>query len=177
MRLTVSITVITALTVLCAGCQIIDEPVQYPQYAGAVQPAGQTVPVDNRFVDNTESSSDSVESVLAWSEKYEKLLATTENLTEKNNTLSTENNDLKQKVSDLTAELDKTKAELKEAGSFIQQMHVELGKWKTDVLGFREEMRSAQAAELVALKKILRLLGAEMTVPAETIEQTEDKNN
>jgi uncharacterized protein YeaO (DUF488 family) len=54
-----------------------------------------------------------------------------------------------------------TEKELAEANEFLQQMHVELNKWKSDVLGFREEMRQAQQAQLEALAKILRVLGAE----------------
>ena len=41
------------------------------------------------------------------------------------------------------------------------EMHVELNQWKADVLGFRDEMRKAEAAQLQALGKILRILGAE----------------
>ncbi len=36
-----------------------------------------------------------------------------------------------------------------------------LNNWKNDVLGFREEMRSAQTAQLQALMKILKALGGE----------------
>ena len=162
MRFAVLTVITMVLMFVVCGCQIIDEPVGY------AQPVGEIIPVDNRFVDNTQSSSGSTENAVEWSEKYEKLLAKTEDLTESNNTLSTENTQLKQQVASLISELDKTKTELAEANGFIQEMHVELGNWKSDVLGFRDEMRSAQAAELVALKKILRLLGAEMTAPKET---------
>ena len=56
--------------------------------------------------------------------------------------------------------------ELDEANAFLQQMHLELSEWKTDVLGFRDEIRKSQKAQLEALGKILSVLGAEpVTIP------------
>ena len=42
-------------------------------------------------------------------------------------------------------------------------MNLQLNKWKGDVLGFRDEMRKAQATQLGALKQIMQILGAELT--------------
>jgi len=64
-------------------------------------------------------------------------------------------------VETLKAQLSQTQKELEEANEFLQKMHVELNQWKADVLGFRDEMRKAEAAQLQALGKILRILGAE----------------
>ena len=41
-------------------------------------------------------------------------------------------------------------------------MRIELNNWKTDVLGFREEMRDAEIEQLRALLKILEILGGEV---------------
>ena len=38
----------------------------------------------------------------------------------------------------------------------------ELTNWKTNVLGFREEIRSAEQAQLDALHRVLKLLGGEL---------------
>jgi len=78
-----------------------------------------------------------------------------------------ENARLKKEVESLEIRLAKTQKELDEASEFLQKMHVELNLWKSDVLGFREELRKAQAAQLQALGKILRILGAE-AVDADT---------
>jgi hypothetical protein len=40
-------------------------------------------------------------------------------------------------------------------------MLIELNNWKTDVIGFREEIRAADRAQLEALLKILKVLGGE----------------
>jgi len=37
-----------------------------------------------------------------------------------------------------------------------------LNNWKTDILGFRDEMRDAETAQLEALLKILKVLGGEV---------------
>jgi chromosome segregation ATPase len=102
-----------------------------------------------------------------WSQRYEDLLANTEKLRETKNTLSVENTDLTYKLTETKAELDRTKAELAEANNFLHEMQMELTKWKSDVLGFRDEMRSAQAAQLEALQRVLRILGAEFVESTE----------
>ena len=89
----------------------------------------------------------------------------TEKLRQDNSALKLENADLNRQISELNTELDTARTELTEANEFLQQMHAELGKWKADVLGYRDEMRRAQVAELEALKKILKILGAELTEP------------
>ena len=72
-----------------------------------------------------------------------------------------ENTHLKKEVGELRSQLAQARKELEEANEFLQKMHVELNQWKADVLGFREELRKAQVAQLQALGKILRILGAE----------------
>ena len=61
-----------------------------------------------------------------------------------------------------------------EANEFLGQMHLELNKWKTDVLGFRQEMRHAQQVQIEALGKILRVLGAE---PVDTSNAPEESSS
>jgi len=103
------------------------------------------------------------------SEKYQELSLETEKLRQANSTLKVENEDLARQIAALESELETTRTELAEASEFLQQMHAELGKWKSDVLGYRDEMRRAQVAELEALKKILKILGAEFVeVPQES---------
>ena len=102
-----------------------------------------------------------IESALMWSEKYDQLSIETNTLREKNLTIMTENGDLKENLAKLNNQLTQTRTELDEASTFLQEMHVELTKWKGDVLGFRDEIRSSQATQLQALSRVLKLLGAE----------------
>ncbi len=55
-----------------------------------------------------------------------------------------------------------------------EHMQVELVKWKSDVLGFRDEMRKAQSVQLQALTRIMKILGAEMTGPSQPLEQEDE---
>lgn len=156
---------------LLAGCKLIEEPI-----AIAVSPQPQTVlvadhsdeSIERRFTDPEDEATDVVRSALMWSQKYEELSAKAEKLREQNNARFLENTDLKRKLSELQAKLDRTKTELGEANAFLQEMQLELTKWKADVLGFRDEIRNAQAAQLQALTKVLRILGAEPVEPSET---------
>lgn len=45
------------------------------------------------------------------------------------------------------------------------ELRGELTKWKSNVLGFRQEIQTAQQAQLEALQKVLRLLGGEVPEP------------
>ncbi len=76
-----------------------------------------------------------------------------------------ENERLRQKVSQLEAQLaekDKTIADLNSqlegSGSRIGELEAALDQWKSDVLGFRDEMRKAEEAEIEVLQKMLTLL-------------------
>ncbi len=77
----------------------------------------------------------------------------------------TENARLKEKVAQLEGQLqqrdetiDRLNAQLSAGGNKIQQMEDALQKWQQDVLGFRDEMRAAEEAELTVLQKMLTLL-------------------
>jgi hypothetical protein len=41
-------------------------------------------------------------------------------------------------------------------------MRIELNNWKTNILGFRDEMRDADKTQLQALLRILKALGGEV---------------
>jgi chromosome segregation ATPase len=174
---------------LFAGCKIVEEPIAVdvsPQPQPVLAPDQPVlVPdhsdesIERRFTDSQDETTDAVQSALMWSQKYGELSAKAEKLREQNNAQFIENTDLKRKLSELQVELDRAKSELGEANSFLQEMQMELTKWKADVLGFRDEVRSAQAAQLEALSKILRVLGAEPVehFETETGPQTEQPEN
>jgi len=155
---------------LFVGCQVVDEPLAVDNLprTRVVAPSEPVVVADptdpaleNRFLEPEQTAGGAVDRALLWSEKYQKLSETTEQLRQENTRLAEENRTLQQKLTALQMELDRTKAELADANRFLQDMHGELTRWKADVLGFRDEMRSAQVSQLRALSKILQILGAE----------------
>ncbi|MHC5060378.1 MAG: hypothetical protein ACYTFK_04755 [Planctomycetota bacterium] len=175
-----NITMITllALTIMLTGCTLVDEPIAFQvgpaqHLQMAPPPVAQTESVEQQFTESQEDSTDAVQSAIMWSQKYDELLKTTEKLREEKNTLSLENTNLKYQLKEVQTELDRTKAELADANNFLHQMQAELVKWKSDVLGFRDEMRNAQTAQLAALKRVLRILGAEAVELAQPQTETD----
>ena len=150
-----------------AGCQWVGQPAPIVVDPVSVSPEppsvveGNTRNLERRFTEGPSDSESAVQNAILWSEKYERLLSTTEELRQRNMAMFEENTQLKKEVEELSGRLAQTQKELDEANEFLQKMHVELNQWKADVLGFREELRKAQAAQLQALGKILRILGAE----------------
>ena len=143
------------------GCTIVDRPVPPQSYQPAAAPMAETM--ESRFSDTEKADISAVESALMWSDRYEELSAKNEKLRDDNNKLTISNTNLKHDIQKLQTQLDQTKAELKDANEFLQEMNLQLSKWKGDVLGFRDEMRNAQATQLEALKQIMKILGAELT--------------
>jgi hypothetical protein len=163
--------VLVLVMFLFCGCQLIDEPIEVLRMPRMGVGSGTVVAADRameRRFGGTETQADdaAAESALAMSQKYQELSLETEKLRQENVTVKLENDSFTRQIAALEGQLETTRNELSEANEFLQQMHVELGKWKSDVLGYRDEMRSAQVAELEALKKILKVLGAELTEPS-----------
>jgi hypothetical protein len=102
-----------------------------------------------------------VESSMLLSEKYAALAVDSEKLRQENKRLTDENVALNGKVVKLQADYDQASKELKEANSMAIDLRIELNNWKNNVLGFRDEMRESQKAQLEALVKIMQLLGGE----------------
>jgi predicted nucleic acid-binding Zn-ribbon protein len=79
-----------------------------------------------------------------------------------NQKLEAENQRLNADLKTTQDRLEKAQKELNEVNDLLVAMRVELNNWKTDVLGFRGEMRESEKAQLEALIKILKMLGAEI---------------
>jgi len=104
-----------------------------------------------------------VEQAIQWSQLYADAL---QKLAAKDNQIA----DLRKDKAELEAErnalsrrLKQAEIELADANDLLVKMDANLEKWRTSVLGFREEMRISEAAQMEALQKILSLLGAEVT--------------
>lgn len=106
-----------------------------------------------------------VESAIELSQKYATLSEEASVLRRQNQDLIAENRQLKEQATFLDATLKQTQKELTEANDLLIEMHIELNNWKANVLGFRDEMRESEIAQLEALLKILKILGGEVTSP------------
>lgn len=160
-----TITIFVSLIMLQLGCTIVDRPIPPQSYQPAAAPMAETMTetMEKRFSETKEADTNAIKSALMWSNRYEELSVKTEKLRDDNSKLTIGNTNLKHDIQKLQDELDRTQAELKDANEFLQEMNLQLSKWKGDVLGFRDEMRNAQATQLEALKQIMKILGAELT--------------
>ncbi|MHC4519698.1 MAG: hypothetical protein ACYTAS_13995 [Planctomycetota bacterium] len=114
-----------------------------------------------RFQDASLEGKTAVESAIELSEKYARLSDQTIALREENQRLVTENENLQEQITTLNAKLLQTQKELGEANDLLIEMLTELNNWKSNILGFRGEMREAAKAQLEALLKVLEILGGE----------------
>jgi len=114
-----------------------------------------------RFADSPLEGRTAVESAIELSEKYAKLSDVSVTLRQENQRLTSENENLRDQVTALDAKLKQTQKELTEANNLLIEMLTELNHWKSNILGFRGEMRDAASAQLEALLKVLEILGGE----------------
>jgi chromosome segregation ATPase len=114
-----------------------------------------------RFQDSPIDGRTAVESAIELSEKYAQLSDQTATLRQENQRLTSENEALRQEMTALETKLKQTQKELGEANDLLIEMLTELNNWKSNILGFRGEMRQAAQAQLEALLKVLEILGGE----------------
>jgi chromosome segregation ATPase len=147
------ISVISALLILSfAGCYGPENP----------GPTGwQVDPAAQRSAVSTTHSPSAVESAIELSDKYAKLSEQAAELRRQNQNLTAENQKLKNELQTCSSQLAQTQKDLQQANDVLTETRLELNNWKENVLGFRDEMRDTQKAQLEALLKILKLLGAE----------------
>ena len=107
-----------------------------------------------------------VEQALELSQKLKQATDDLDRARKENRDLIDRNAPLTMQAAQATVELKQARKELDEANAMLREMQTELAKWKADVLGYRDEMRTAQTAQIDALRRILRLLGAEEIPPA-----------
>ena len=155
-----------ALASLLAGCS---GPGQNVQVASKPQPTAAPLvqtEISNRFQDPPAAGPTAVESAIELSQKYAELADKTTALQRENQTLIAENQRLRNELIPCQAKLAQAQKELAEANDLLIEMRIELNNWKADVLGFRNEVRESDKAQIEALLKILKVLGGEL--PAES---------
>jgi len=146
-----------ATVVLAAGgCTVPQGPARNPAPAGDPGAAAA-----KRFQDTPLEGRTAVESAIELSEKYARLSDQSVTLRQENQRLANENEGLRQQITALDAKLKQTQKELSEANELLVEMLAELNQWKSNILGFRGEMRQAAQAQLEALLKVLEILGGE----------------
>lgn len=158
----------TLLIFLLSGCSITKEPGTFtvlpishkqPQQ-NTTQPPSDSVA--KRFQDPISTNPTAVDSAMELSQKYAKLSAEAAVLHQENQELISKNLQLKDQNTTLKAQLQQTQKELTEANNLMIEMRIELNNWKTDIIGFRDEMREADSTQLQALLRILKILGGEV---------------
>ncbi len=148
---------LAALLVLALGGCTTPPKSSDPVAAGAQPPETAA----KRFQDGSLQGRTAVESALELSEKYAQLSDQTATLRQENQRLATDNGNLRQQIASLEGKLQQTQKELGEANDLLIEMLTELNNWKSNILGFRGEMRQAAQAQLEALLKVLEILGGQ----------------
>ena len=143
-----------------SGCVPQQQNMEAPLPAYSVKQ--QSNPLAKRFQDTTPQGTTAIESAMELSEKYASLSEQFSLLKQEKQGLTATNQQLRDQITSLENQLEQTQKELTEANDFLIEMRIELNNWKTDVLGFRDEMRDAETAQLEALLKILRALGGDV---------------
>ena len=118
--------------------------------------------VAKRFQESAPQGPTAVESAIELAKKHAELSEEMVVLRQKNQGLIAENSRFKERLVTLEPKLQQTQKELAEANDLLIEMRIELNNWKTDILGFRDEMRGAEKTQLEALLKILNVLGGEV---------------
>jgi len=103
-----------------------------------------------------------VDSALEWMRKYTKTAETLVQTQKQKEQLEEDKRKLLAEKTRLETELERAQTELEQANALLIEMRRELEGWKKNVLGFRNEIRDAEKAQLEALAKVLRLLGGEV---------------
>ena len=128
--------------------------------------------VAKRFQESASQQSTVVASAMELSKKHAILSEEAAVLRQENRDLTARNLQLKDQVVTLEAQLQQTQRELSEANDLLITMRIELNNWKIDILGFRDEIRDAETAQLEALLKILKVLGGEVKTKSAQGEDT-----
>ncbi len=152
-----------AMLPLVFGCSGGQNPVKIvfpPEFGENKQPQSAASP--KRFEQQSSVQANAIEKAIEMSEKYTQLSTESAELRKQNELIQQEKQQISSKLQQTQTELERTQKELSQANNLIMETRVELNNWKVDVLGFREEMRQADIAQLQTLQKVVELLGGEV---------------
>lgn len=154
------LTAIIIFSTIIPGCTDSESPLQIVLPTSHENKPHQTAVNENRFAERSKSTT-ALESAVELSEKYAVLSTETAELKMQNKILQNEKEYLIKELNTSKNHLQQTQKELAEANNLLLDTRVEMNNWKADILGFREEMRQAEIAQLQSLKQILEVLGGE----------------
>lgn len=156
----IALAVLFGVVILLTGCGKTQQSLD-----GALKPDAPEQKADpdslKRFQEAASEGPSAVDSVVELSKKYAALSEMMTQLKLQKENIADENRRLKEKIAAIEPELIQAKKELAEANDLLVEMRIELNNWKSDVLGFRDEMRNANKAQIETLMKILKALGGE----------------
>jgi len=163
----------SAVFVVSSGCSVSQNPPETTSlFDFNYKPPGSFVA--KGFDDTTATGPAKMESAVELADKYAKLSDQMAALRQEKRKVETENKQLKKDAADVQQKLHQTQKELADANILLREMVVELNNWKSNIMGFRDEMRNADKAQLEALLKILQALGGDVTGQVADITQTKE---
>lgn len=166
--------ILSLLISLPVGCTLTKKPGELsiqPVSARQPEPNVKQVSSDavgNRFQQPASQGQTPVESAIELSRKYATLSEEAAFMQQQNKDLITKNRLFKDQNTALKAQLQQTQKELTEANELMIEMRIELNNWQNNILGFRDEIRDAETAQLQALLRILNILGGD--IKAESVQ-------
>lgn len=167
----ISIVLLLVPIFLLSGCSSTQKPADIAADSAAVE-RPQNDSIARRFQEPDPEGSTVVASAMKLSSEYSRLNQEAALLRQQNEDLIAKNRQLNEQAVSLEARLQQTQKELAEANGLLIDMRVELNNWKADILGFRDEMRNAETAQLETLLRILKVLGGQVTTESVKAEVT-----
>jgi len=158
----ISLVILLIPIFLLSGCSPTQQPAELAVNSAAVDEQ-QNDAIAKRFQSPGPEAQTVVESAMKLSGEYSRLNQEASLLRQQNEDLISKNRQLNEQVVSLDGQLRQTQKELTEANGLLIEMRVELNNWKADILGFRDEMRNAETAQLETLLRILKVLGGQVT--------------
>ena len=158
---------------LLSNCVSVQEPPKVAARPDSTE-IQQSASVAKRFQESASQIQNPtvVASAMELSKKHVILSEQATVLRQQNRELIVQKQQLKDQVVALEAQLRQMQKELTEANDLLITMRIELNNWKVDILGFRDEIRNAETAQLEALFKILKVLGGEVKTKSAQGEDT-----
>ena len=156
---------------LLPGCSSTQKPAELAVESMPVE-RQQDDSIAKRFQEPDQEGPTVVESAMRLSGEYARLTQEAAELRRQNEDFIAQNRQLNDQTLSLDDQLKQAQKELAEANSLLIEMRVELNNWKADILGFRNEMRNAETAQLETLLRILNVLGGQVATESARAKNT-----
>ena len=145
------------------GCITLEEQPQPQSVTPSELPkTPQDDSVAKRFQESEQKGPSAIETAIDMAKKHAMLSEQVVELRQQNKELATQNEKHEAQIEAANAKLLRTEKELKQANDMLISMQIELNNWKSDILGFRDEMRQADNAQIKALLDIFKTLSGDI---------------